>query len=94
MGPFDMLKISGSALSAERQRSEVIAANMANAETTHTEDGGPFRRKEVVFSSAGNASFHLAFASAAGDALRPRPSRRGQGRLRCLSGDQPRAGDG
>lgn len=64
MGPFDMLKISASALSAERQRSEVIAANMANAETTHTDAGGPFRRKEVVFSSANNASFGLAFASA------------------------------
>lgn len=70
MGPFDMLKISASALSAERQRSEVIAANMANAETTHTDDGGPFRRKEVVFSSAGNASFHLAFASANGSSGR------------------------
>ena len=64
MGPFDMLMISGSALSAERQRSEVIATNMANAETTHTEDGGPFVRKEVVFASSSNASFHLAFASA------------------------------
>ena len=64
MGPFDMLQISGSALSAERQRSEVIAANMANAETTHTDAGGPFRRKEVVFASSSNASFHLAFASA------------------------------
>ena len=64
MGPFDMLQISGSALSAERQRSEVIATNMANAETTHTDTGGPFKRKEVVFSSAGNASFHLAFAHA------------------------------
>jgi flagellar basal-body rod protein FlgC len=68
MGPFDMLKISASALTAERQRSEVIAANMANAETTHTDGGGPFRRKEVVFSSAGNSSFHLAFASANGNA--------------------------
>ena len=67
MGPFDMLKVSASALSAERQRSEVIAANMANAETTHTESGGPFRRKEVVFSSASNASFHLAFTSAGGN---------------------------
>lgn len=67
MGPFDMLKISGSALSAERQRAEVIAANMANAETTHTEGGGPFRRKEVIFSSGSNASFHLAFASAHGN---------------------------
>ena len=66
MGPFDMLSLSGSALSAERQRSEVIAANMANAETTHTDGGGPFKRKEVVFSSTSNASFHLAFASAGG----------------------------
>ena len=63
MGPFDMLQVSASALSAERQRSEVIAANMANAETTHTDAGGPFQRKEVVFSSAGNAAFHLMFAS-------------------------------
>ena len=66
MGPFDILSLSGSALSAERQRSEIIAANMANAETTHTDGGGPFKRKEVVFSSTSNASFHLAFASAGG----------------------------
>jgi flagellar basal-body rod protein FlgC len=70
MGPFDMLNISASALSAERQRSEVIAANMANAETTHTEGGGPFQRKEVVFSSASNASFHRAFANSVGRAGR------------------------
>ncbi len=63
MGPFDMLQISGSALSAERQRSEVITANMANAETTHTDAGGPFTRKQVVFAGSSNASFHLAFAS-------------------------------
>jgi flagellar basal-body rod protein FlgC len=70
MGPFDMLQISGSALSAERQRSEIIAGNMANAETTHTDAGGPFRRKEVVFASTSNASFHLAFANASGQAGR------------------------
>jgi flagellar basal-body rod protein FlgC len=55
MGPFDMLSISASALSAERQRAEVTSANLANAETTHTDSGGPFVRKEVVF-SATNAS--------------------------------------
>jgi|SRR5579863_10485803 flagellar basal-body rod protein FlgC len=55
MGPFDMLSISASALSAERQRAEVTSANLANAETTHTDTGGPFVRKEVVF-SASNAS--------------------------------------
>ncbi len=64
MDPFSMLNISGSALAAERQRSEVIATNMANADTTRTESGGPFKRKEVVFASTGNASFHMAYASA------------------------------
>jgi flagellar basal-body rod protein FlgC len=71
MGPFDMLQISGSALAAERQRSEVIAANMANAETTHTDGGGPYKRKEVVFNSTSNSSFHLAFASASNAGGRP-----------------------
>ena len=63
MGPFDALAISGSALSAERQRSEVIATNMANAETTHTDAGGPFRRKEVVFSAEHASAFQLQFAA-------------------------------
>ena len=55
MGLFDILNISSSALTAERQRAEVTSANLANAETTHTDAGGPFVRKEVVF-SATNAS--------------------------------------
>lgn len=59
---FDSLAISGSALAAERQRSEIIAANMANAETTRTEAGGPFRRREVVF-QASRPSFGLTLAS-------------------------------
>jgi flagellar basal-body rod protein FlgC len=62
MGPFDMLQISGSALGAERRRSEVIAANMANADTTHTPAGGPFQRKEVVFSAENASPFALQFA--------------------------------
>ena len=63
MGPFDMLAISGSALAAERQRSEVIATNMANSETTRTDEGGPFTRKQVVFSAPGASAFRLAFTS-------------------------------
>ena len=55
MSLFDMMNISASALSAERQRAEITSANMANAETTHTDEGGPYVRKEVVF-SASNAS--------------------------------------
>ena len=62
MSLFRMLEISGSALSAERQRAEVVATNMANAETTRTATGGPFRRKEVVFQSAGNSAFGLMLA--------------------------------
>ena len=62
MSIFSTLEISGSALAAERQRAEVVAANMANAETTHTAAGGPYRRKEVVFSSSGNLSFRMMLA--------------------------------
>lgn len=49
MNLFGMLEISGSALTAERQRAEVVVSNMANAETTHTAEGGPYRRQVVVF---------------------------------------------
>jgi flagellar basal-body rod protein FlgC len=66
MNLFNSLEISGSALAAERQRSEIIAANMANAETTHTEAGGPFKRREVVFQSSGSSTFRLALASSGG----------------------------
>ena len=62
MGIFNLLEVSGSALSAERQRAEVVAANMANAATTHTPTGGPYHRKEVVFRSAGNLPFRLMLA--------------------------------
>ena len=49
MNLFRVMEISGSALLAERIRAEVTAANMANAETTKTETGGPFQRMNVVF---------------------------------------------
>ena len=48
---FRALNISGSGLSAERTRMNVIAHNIANANTLKTPQGGPYRRKEVVFSS-------------------------------------------
>ena len=52
MNLFGVMEVSGSALKAERIRAEVVAANMANAETTRTPDGGPYRRQHVVFSSS------------------------------------------
>jgi flagellar basal-body rod protein FlgC len=48
MGLFDAIDISGSALSAERLRMDVTAENLANANTTRTAAGGPYRRKVVV----------------------------------------------
>jgi flagellar basal-body rod protein FlgC len=56
-----MLSISGSALSAERQRAEVTSANLANAETTHTDAGGPYVRKQVVFSATSGSPFRTVF---------------------------------
>ncbi|HEX3892834.1 MAG TPA: flagellar basal body rod protein FlgC [Terracidiphilus sp.] len=49
MNLFGLMDTSGSAMQAERLRAEVVAANMANAETTRTESGEPYRRKMVVF---------------------------------------------
>jgi flagellar basal-body rod protein FlgC len=45
------LKISASGLSANRKRMKAISSNIANAQTTRTAEGGPYRRKEVVFGS-------------------------------------------
>jgi len=58
---FGMMSISASALSAERQRAEVTSANLANAETTHTDEGGPYVRKEVVFSESNASPFQTVF---------------------------------
>jgi len=51
------LAISAAGLSAQRTRMNVLAENLANAETTRTEDGGPYQRKLVVLGSEPAASF-------------------------------------
>jgi flagellar basal-body rod protein FlgC len=61
MGLFDMMSVSASALSTERQRAEVTSVNMANAETTHTDAGGPYVRKQVVFSTTGGSPFSTVY---------------------------------
>ena len=49
MGLFNSFNISASALTAQRLRMDVISQNIANVNTTRTEDGTPYRRKMVVF---------------------------------------------
>jgi flagellar basal-body rod protein FlgC len=64
MSLFGGLDISASALSAERLRMDVTAENLANAQSTRTANGGPYRRKEVVLESTGDGGFAGALASA------------------------------
>jgi len=52
MNLFAMIDQSGAAMQVERMRAEVVAANMANAETTRTANGTPYRRQHIVFTSA------------------------------------------
>lgn len=49
MSVFNSMKINASGLSLERLKMDVISTNMANVNTTRTPEGGPYRRKEVVF---------------------------------------------
>jgi flagellar basal-body rod protein FlgC len=51
-------------MSAQRSRTELLVENLANADTTRTPEGGPYRRKDVVFSSEIQSSpFSAAFQS-------------------------------
>ncbi len=61
MAFLSSLNISGSALTAERLRMDVISQNIANASTTRTENGGPYRRKVVVMEPVNQPSFRSMF---------------------------------
>ncbi|MEA2449457.1 MAG: flagellar basal-body rod protein FlgC [Thermoleophilaceae bacterium] len=67
MSMFGALDISASGLSAERMRMDVTAENLANAQTTRTAAGGPYRRKDVVLQTAGSDGFSAALTAAAGN---------------------------
>lgn len=49
MGFFDGYNVSSSGMSAQRTRINVVSANIANAKTTHTAEGGPYKKQQVVF---------------------------------------------
>ena len=49
MGFFDGYNVAVSGMSAQRTRINVVSANIANAKTTHTENGGPYKKQNVVF---------------------------------------------
>ena len=72
MSMFGGMEISASALTAERLRMDVVAENLANAQTTRGADGQPYRRKEVVLQERA-ASFGASLSSAMSTS-RPAPS--------------------
>ena len=63
MNLFGMLELSGSALTAERQRAEVVTSNMANAQTTRTAEGGVYKRQLVIFRAERERQFPMMLAS-------------------------------
>jgi flagellar basal-body rod protein FlgC len=67
MSLFSALAVSASGMAAQRTRAELLTENLANAETTRTPDGGPYRRKDAVFVSTTTPSdFHSVFVSQLG----------------------------
>ena len=67
MSLFSSLSVSGSGMSAQRARAELLVENLANAETTRTPEGGPYRRKDVIFEEdPGSGSFSSELNSAMG----------------------------
>lgn len=65
MSLLSALSVSASGMSAQRARTELLVENLANADTTRTPEGGPYRRKDVVFTSDAYATqFSSMFESA------------------------------
>ena len=57
MNFFDMMDVSATGLSAQRRRMETVSSNLANANTTRTPEGGPYRRLDLVFEAVPAPSF-------------------------------------
>jgi flagellar basal-body rod protein FlgC len=64
------LAISSSALQAQRLRMDVIAANLANAQSTRSPEGGPYKRRDVVLEATSGGSFDDILGAKAGGAVR------------------------
>lgn len=68
MGFFNAMNISATGLTAQTLRMDVITQNIANVETTRTANGGPYKRKTVLFEERKNAySFNDYFDRAVSD---------------------------
>jgi flagellar basal-body rod protein FlgC len=84
---FDALNVSASGLTAERLRMNVVAENLANAQTTRGANGDPYRRKEVILQEVPEGGFGASLASAMG-AGSPAGGRPGGVQVAAIAEDQ------
>ncbi|OFV71673.1 MULTISPECIES: flagellar basal body rod protein FlgC [Acetobacterium] len=66
MSFLSTFNISGSGMTAQKYRLDIISQNIANAQVTRTEAGGPYRRKMTVLSSVSTGTFQDALKTATG----------------------------
>ena len=70
MSFFNTMNISASGLTAQRLRMDIISENIANVNTTRTADGGPYKRKTVLFEEIrDNDPFSLVFSNIFGNGI-------------------------
>lgn len=94
-GIFSAIDISASGLSLQRKKMNAVAQNIANAETTRTEDGTPYRRKRIVASAEDeNVPFRTAMAAARTKLSRTDPAHRPSSIRHSLSAVEISKADG
>ncbi len=67
---LNSMQISASGLTAQRKRMDTIASNLANIETTRTPEGGPYKRKDVMFAALPLNEFATVLEDALADHVR------------------------
>jgi flagellar basal-body rod protein FlgC len=70
---FSIFDVTGGGLAAQRSRINVVAGNLANAETTRTQEGGPYRRRNVIFRAQSPAPEFSALLTAGPQPVRVDP---------------------
>jgi len=67
MSIWNILRIGASALNAQRTRLDLISNNIANAETTHTADGTPYKRQDLILTPQGTTPFQVELSRMRGE---------------------------
>jgi len=89
MGLFDAIDLAGSGMSAQRVRMDVTSENLANADTTRTEAGGPYQRQSVVLQQIPSSSFGSTLAGVMGSSSSGFGSSSGSSQDGTTSGEIP-----